>query len=459
MKKGYYLILFILFFIVLLPKAAAQNVDKIQKTRILFVFDASESMTGLWEKHVKIDLARSVLLHFVDSLEKLPNVEMALRVYGHTSPVNPQNCFDTKLEVPFAPNNALRIRQRLNSIKPKGTTPIAFSLKKCVNDFSPCTNCRNIVILITDGIEACDGDPCAASLELQKNGIILKPFILGIGIDENFTKSFDCIGKYFDVIKEENFQSTLDVIINQALNRSSAQVNLLDKNGNPTETNVNMTFFDRKTGKVKYNYVHTINSKGNPDTLLIDPNTAYRIRINSIPPVYIDSAKMTPGRHNIFASDLSQGYLLVTSRDNSVYRETQLIVRKAGNSGTLNVQKINEKEKYLSGKYSLEILTLPRIIVNDVDIKEAHTTTVEIPRPGMINLLRNAPGFGSLYLRKDNDLQWVTNLDQDSGNTTLLLQPGSYTVIFRSLNARKSIYTISRNFELNQGSAKTIELY
>ena len=93
-------------------------------SRILFIFDGSNSMAGKWEGEVKIDIARRILVEMVDSLENVENVEMALRVYGHQSPVPPQDCSDTKLEVPFGKNNASRIRQKLRFISPKGTTPI-----------------------------------------------------------------------------------------------------------------------------------------------------------------------------------------------------------------------------------------------------------------------------------------------------------------------------------------------
>ena len=62
------------------------------KSRILFIFDASNSMAGQWEGARKIDIAREILFEMVDSLEQMPNVEMALRIYGHQSPVPPQDC-------------------------------------------------------------------------------------------------------------------------------------------------------------------------------------------------------------------------------------------------------------------------------------------------------------------------------------------------------------------------------
>ncbi|MEF9437996.1 MAG: VWA domain-containing protein, partial [Candidatus Mariimomonas ferrooxydans] len=235
-------------------------------TRILFVFDGSQSMSGYWESDVKINIARNFLIHVVDSLETLPNVQMALRVYGHQSPVVLQDCRDTKLEVSFDINNAHKIRQKLRFVKPLGNTPIAYSLEQSANDFPPCAECRNIVILITDGIEECGGDPCDVSLKLQRRGITLKPFIIGIGVDPNFKKTYDCVGYFFNAAKEGNFKDVLRVVITQALNTTSAQVNLLDQDHQPNETDVNMTFYDVFSGKVLHNFVHTLNHKGNPDT-------------------------------------------------------------------------------------------------------------------------------------------------------------------------------------------------
>lgn len=243
---NYSLPLILAFFSVFTQTSYSQQFPdpKKKKTtnRILFIFDASQSMASNWEKNKKVDIARDILIGMVDSLEKLEHVQLALRVYGHQSPVPPQDCSDSKLEVPFGLATAPRIRQKLRYLEPRGTTPMASSLEQSIKDFPACDDCRNIVILITDGIEACDGDPCEVSLKLQKQGITLKPFIIGIGIDDNFKEAFDCIGTYYNAAKENKFKEVLSIVINQALNSTTAQINLLDAFGKPTETNVNMVF-------------------------------------------------------------------------------------------------------------------------------------------------------------------------------------------------------------------------
>jgi Ca-activated chloride channel family protein len=430
-------------------------------TRILFIFDASQSMAGYWEKNRKIDIARKTLIHIIDSLENLENVSMALRLYGHQSPVPPQNCEDTRLEVPFGKDNAARIRQELRFVIPKGTTPIAYSLQRGAKDFpAECDNCRNIIILITDGIEACDGDPCAVSYDLQKSGIVLKPFIIGIGIDEGFRETFDCIGHYYNAAREEKFNEVMEVVISQALNATTAQVNLLDIYGNPTETNVNMTFYDSFSGRVIYNYIHTINNKGNPDTLIMDHLITYRLKVHTIPPVEVDNIKLHVGKHTIIGVDAPQGTLVLKTADGQQYRDLQYIVRQAGHTETLNMQKMYMEEKYLVGFYDIEIPVLPIIKLSNVEINQSKTTTIEIPRPGILTLIKAAQGFGSIYHRTSNKQEeWVCNLNSKIKNESIILQPGKYRVVYRAQNAKLTIYTVNKTFEIKSGASIALQLY
>ncbi len=458
MKNIFKYLLLLSFVLTALYTTAQEPEFKRPLTRILFVFDASQSMAGLWESGKKINIARNLLIDMVDSLQYIENVELALRIYGHQSRVPPQDCNDTRLEVPFSKNNVSKIRQKLRFVNPKGTTPIAHSLELCAKDFPVCSDCRNIIILITDGIEACDGDPCAVSRSLQKKGIVLKPFVIGIGLDLKFKKTFECVGHYFDASNEAKFKEVLGVAISQVLNSTTAQVNLLDIYGQPTETDVNMTFYDNFSGHIKHNYIHTINNRGNPDTIVLDPLITYTMIAHTLPPVKIDSISLTPGKHTIVATDAPQGYLILKVAGTNQYRSLNFIVRKAGEMKTLNIQKINETEKYIVGEYDLEVLTLPRIYIQDVEIKQSHTTTISIPTPGIVTLLMSAPGYGSLYVIKDNQLNWIYNINPNITKESIVLQPGTYRVVYRPKNAKNTLYSIDKLFKINPGSSIPINL-
>jgi len=439
------------------------DAPKPKLTRILFIFDASNSMNGVWENQPKINVATRLLSEVLDSLQGIENLELALRFFGHQKNyLQGQDCDDTKLEVPFAPSlsdNIKKIKSELRTLRPKGTTPIARTLEKAGKDFPDAKNVKNIIILITDGVEECNGDPCAVSIALQEKGITLKPFVIGIGLDVEFRDYYECVGNYYDASDEQTFKNVLEIVISQAMNTTTAQANLLDIEGNPTETDVNMTFYDQFTGSIRYNYVHTLNHKGHPDTIPLNPAHTYRMVVHTIPPQTLDSIRLTPGKHNIFGLDAPQGDLQLKMVGLSGSKDLHTIVRQVGQLNTLYVQKFSEKTRYIVGKYDLEILTIPRTYVYDVDISQSKTTTVEIKRPGILNLQMLSSGYGSIYLDKKEGLEWVINLTEDGTRESLSLQPGDYRVVFRPKGSKASIFTIEKTFTINSGSSTTIKLY
>ncbi len=429
-------------------------------TRILFVFDASNSMNGRWDTNSKIHVARELLHQSMDELASAKNLELALRVYGHQTPIRAgnQDCEDTRLEVPFGKYNHERIKKVISEINPKGTTPIARSLEKAGGDFPPCKDCRNIIILITDGIEACDGDPCAVSRSLQKRNVILKPFVIGIGLDEGFKSTFECVGNYYDATNEATFRTVLEIVISQALNSTTSQINLLNINGKPTETDVAVSLYNQDTDEAVWHLVHTLNHKGNPDTLNIDPVINYRIKVHTIPPVEKSNIKIIPGIHNIIGVESPQGTLelKVAGRNRGV--EYQAIIRQEGKSETLHVQQFNQQEKYLVGTYDLEVLSLPRLSITDVNIDQSHTTTVEIPQPGVINLSLSSPGYGSIFELSKGQMNWVCDLTENATNSQYNLLPGNYKVVYRSRNSKETIYSREQEFTIRSGSSTNIKL-
>jgi Ca-activated chloride channel homolog len=420
-------------------------------TRILFIFDASNSMNAPWQGSNRIDIARKLMKETLDSLKGIPNVELALRIYGHQTALLPghQDCNDTKLEVPFGPETNELIKSKIKYVTPKGTTPIARSLEKAGGDFPACINCRNVIILITDGIEACDEDPCAIAKALRSKGIIVKPFVIGLGLNLEYLKSLECIGNIFDASNEETFRNILRTVISQALNNTTAQVNLLNTRKEATETNVSFTLFDQKTGVVKYHYVHTMNKAGFPDTLTIDPLFTYKLQVHTIPQVEKNNIKVIPGKHTIIEIDAPQGSLdLRMGGTSKVPLEIKCIIRKSGEMTTLNVQQFSEKQRYIVGKYDLEILTLPRMYMKDVEVRQSESTSIEIPVPGILDLNTLQTGFGAVFVLEGGQMKWVCNIREGVKKQLIHLLPGKYKIVYRNKKSEHTIYTIEKQINI-----------
>ena len=116
-------------------------------------------------------------------------------------------------------------------------------------------------------------------------------------------------------------------------------------------------------------------------------------------------------------------------------------------------------EKYIVGEYDLEVLCLPRLKVEKVDIRQSHTTNVEIPMPGIAVIQKSTNGYGSLYQDGQNGLTWLYNLrDNQQQQETLYLQPGTYKVVFRSKYANQSSYTVEKSFKVESGQTTNLKL-
>ena len=429
------------------------------KTRILFIYDASNSMNGSWQKGKKHTIAQRLLSETIDEMQNIPNLETALCVYGHQKYYrNGQDCNDTKLEVPFAAKNAKQIKAKLKSITPKGTTPIAMTLEKSAEDFSDCSNCRNIIILITDGIEECGGDPCAISMKLQRQGIVLKPFVIGIGLDVNFKKSFECLGTFYDASDQATFKKVLDIVISQALNETSAQVNLIDAAKNPSETDVAVSLYDHFSGRLLYHFMHTMDAKGNPDTLDLEANYTYDMVAHTVPPVRTDSLTMTPGKHNLLGVDAPQGFINIEVNGFNSRTPVQAIVRQHKKTETVFVQELNSTEKYLVGFYDIEILTLPRVILEDIVVSQSHTTTVELPNPGLLTVTKKSKGSGGIFIDRNGKLEKVIKLDENQARESFYLQPGEYLLVYRANGAQSTSFNKQQKFTIRTGSSASINL-
>lgn len=428
-------------------------------TRILFILDASNSMNANWGGQTRIEAAKELLIKTVDSLNGSANLQIALRVYGHQSPITAtyQDCNDTKLEVPFGPDNFTRVKNKIKTILAKGTTPIARSLEAAASDF-PDTNSRNIIILITDGLEACDNDPCVIAKKLHDKGVKVTPFVIGLGLDLSYLEQFKCIGSYSEAETKEAFNNVLKSVISKAVINTTVQINLNNIHKAPNETDVTMFLYKAGTKELVYTFVHTLNRQGNPDTLTMDPSFKYDLVVNTIPKVYKNNISIIRNTHNIIPVDCPQGYIkLRFTNATSPYQVLSRVYQKT-DEHTLNTQLVGTTDKYIIGTYEVEILTLPRIY-QTIEVKQSATETIDLAAPGHLSYHATKPLAAQLFvIRENGNPEWVCNLDQSSTQGLIFLQPGSYRIVYRQKQLRSTSYTTEKNFKIQSNKTTSINL-
>jgi len=176
------------------------------------VVDASRSMWGQIDGVSKMQIAKETL---EDISYWLPaDFDLALRAYGNTSASESNNCADSSLLVPFGEMSRDPIRRSIGSLRPTGQTPIAYALNQAAADFGALQSERTVV-LVSDGIESCGGDPVQAAHALHEQGITvhLIGFGLGSAADED-AASLQAVarasgGRYVTASSAEELQAAL----------------------------------------------------------------------------------------------------------------------------------------------------------------------------------------------------------------------------------------------------------
>jgi len=155
--------------------------DDAAKSHLLFIFDSSKSMNDLIDgKETKLEAAKKALSDFVAILPA--DLSVGLEVYGH---METQECDDIEMIVPVGKLDVDEMQQKINSLQAFGQTPVAAALEKAAAAMTSLKGEKTIV-LISDGVDTCDGDPVRAAERIREEmGIDVNIQVAGLGVDES----------------------------------------------------------------------------------------------------------------------------------------------------------------------------------------------------------------------------------------------------------------------------------
>lgn len=455
-------IIAILVLFVFIFSAKAQ--EEKERTNILFLLDASFSMRKMWETKSKWTIAKETIVSVADSLKASlgDDVYFGLRAFGHQSMPVRADCKDTELILPIGNNSIAQLKSILEGISPRGITPLAYSLEKTKDDFDGIEG-KNIMILITDGAESCEGDPCYIMKILMDNSVILKPFIIGINIPIEALSSYDCMGgKVYNESSQQVFKEKLQRSLNMAINYATLQVNLLDSKGKASQTDKAMFFFTKKGNALKEILYHKKDIFGDSDTIYIEPKE-YRIEVQTIPKVVSPYFKLNAAKHNIVNIKAPTGTLNIVYVDDNNQEVAIVNPLKYG----IKLQKTQEyfhqgyfgaKQEYLIGTYDIDLLTLPPIQLLDREIKDHEIHTIKIKAPGNLIIKSRLPIYGALFIKSEKTLINIYSLKPNTTQDILDLQPGEYELVYRLASEKKMIKTKSIPFSIKSMQISKIDL-
>jgi Ca-activated chloride channel homolog len=165
---------------------------------MLLVLDASGSMRGKIEGRTKVDLARETVGGVVRGWS--PDNQLGLIAYGHR---RKGDCADIETLIPVGTLNPDAYLKTVNGLGALGMTPLSAAVRQAAQalDWS---EQKATVILVSDGEETCNLDPCAIGAELEKSGVDFTAHVIGFDVaDAAHQAQLRCLaratgGRYFN---------------------------------------------------------------------------------------------------------------------------------------------------------------------------------------------------------------------------------------------------------------------
>ena len=215
----------VLFILPLLLLSFANYADtKAQNNQSMLVLDASGSMWGQIDGKTKIEIAREVVSNTVNSWDK--DQLLGLIAYGHN---RKSDCSDIEMLIEPQKVNSAEFTSIANQLKPKGKTPLSAAVKMAAEKLNY-TQQQATVILVSDGKETCNLDPCTVGNALEKAGIDFTAHIIGFDVPKKDTLGLRCLaeqtgGAYLEADNakqlEQALQQTREVVTDKSQIESS----------------------------------------------------------------------------------------------------------------------------------------------------------------------------------------------------------------------------------------------
>ncbi|MDQ0473130.1 vWA domain-containing protein [Labrys wisconsinensis] len=158
--------------------------------RVVLVLDASGSMWSRIGNQTKIEIARDTVGTILKDWR--PQDQLGLVVYGHR---RKGDCGDIEVVKPVGPVDPAALMATVGAISPKGRTPMTQAVRVAADQLAGVEGPAS-VILVSDGLETCQADPCAVAAELKARDIGLTVHTVGFDIqDPDATNQLACMAE------------------------------------------------------------------------------------------------------------------------------------------------------------------------------------------------------------------------------------------------------------------------
>lgn len=313
-------------FMIIIILSLTSNIDaetSDNKCNLMLIFDASGSMWGQIDGKCKIEIAREAVGTIVKELPS--NVNIGLVAYGHR---RKGDCDDVETLISLGPLNADSFLKKVNSLNPKGKTPMYRSIRMTAESIRHLED-ETTILLISDGKETCDPDPCASVAELKSLGIKFILHIVGFDVSKDVEEQLKCMaraggGEYFPAKDAKKLKDSLNRVIEKTVEKN-LEVSLM-VNGKPV--GVSLELINTATGKKLPPYQ---SSEQKPLRIYVEPGI-YTVKVideweqEGRPSKTFENVKIEKSSVRTINAEFGSGTLKVWSiRNNKTFKGSVLV--------------------------------------------------------------------------------------------------------------------------------------
>ena len=431
---------------------------------IIFIMDASGSMWQKINSDYKIELAREVLRDLTNEMDASQAV--GLVAYGHREK---GNCDDIETLLSTSNQDKAAFQKAVDELNPTGKTPLARSAQKVIDDLKA-NGASATIILITDGIETCDGDLCQIVEQAKAAGIDFVLHIIGFDLGDADREPLECAaqagdGIYVDANDKDELSEALDQATELTVDLPTGLLSVEVRRNEELQDGSIQAYKagtqDWVAGIRSYS-----SSKTNPAQLNLPPGT-YDIEVmlvgggRGISPIVREGIVVKESEKQDLLFDFTSGFFNCTVTNNGELHDAGVTMRRlsdnysAASGRTYTSAKSNPLKKEVApGWYNVEIKSISikgntaKTIVPNVEIKPGETTsikhafesaTLKVGAKNKGNLWDATVSIASVE-PKASVAQGRTYTSSSSNPKTFTLSPGTYKVTVKGLkldNAKK----------------------
>ncbi len=427
-------------------EALVSNPEADKSVNIVFILDASGSMLERVDGRPKVEIAKEVISRLVGELP--PGIQVALRAYGHRYPESDKarSCEDIQLLTSLSAGSSREIAAQLQSIQPRGWTPIARSLEDAGQGMAGLVQSINNIVLVSDGKETCGGKPAEVAQKLKEGPGKLTVHTVGFAIDEDARKELGDIanasgGTYNEAKDAQGLMDAVGLALVAA--RSGTFLRAEATGEGDRRVPLSVWLMDPSTGVKLHEFRSWVDSPVAPGS--------YDILIGSAPRVEYRRVTIKP--HTRTTILVGVGGIRVELADaQGQPLKTLVHLKDRGTGATLRDFATWYNQSSLPGVYDLQVDSNPPVVRRGVQVSERALTVVDL-RNGSLRV--DALGLGGerpnwpIELR---DTETGDLLYQSLVGRALPVMAGDYRLIVLSRP------TLTLPLTVGSGEVKTLSL-